>query len=85
MKIQTVFKAGNSTVVAIPKELTEELQIKPGQKVKLEKSLENEAITIKKVGSSKVSKSKHMTKEFKTWLRNVLEEDKDILDEPANR
>ena len=38
MQIQTVFKAGNSNVVAIPKDLSKELGFKSGQKVVVEKT-----------------------------------------------
>ena len=85
MRIQTVFKAGNSNVVAIPKNLSEELQIKPGQKVRVEKSSDEDAIIIRKTANSKTAKTKPITKEFKNWLDKVLEEDKEIFDELANR
>lgn len=85
MQIQTVFKAGNSNVVAIPRDLSEALQIKPGQKVKVEKSNQDDSIIIKKISNSKTAKEKLITKEFKTWLDKVLEEDKEILDELATR
>ena len=85
MQKQTVFKAGNSYVVAIPKDLSEELQIKPGQKVQVGKNHNEDAIIVRKISNTKKSKSKLITKEFKTWLDKVLEEDKEILDELANR
>lgn len=49
MQIQTVFKVGNSTVVAIPKALSRELNIQIGQKVLVDKTSGSEAITIKKL------------------------------------
>lgn len=84
MQIQTVFKAGNSNVVAIPKELTEELKIKTGQKVFVSRDSETDAIVIKKVGKKRIEK-KATLKEFKKWLKEVLREDAEILDELAVR
>ncbi|CAN5326691.1 hypothetical protein BH10PAT1_BH10PAT1_5510 [soil metagenome] len=86
MQIQTVFKAGNSnTVVSIPKSLSDELGIKTGQKVFVDKSADGDII-IKKVQpknkKSSVSKTK---KEFNKWLKNALEEDKEILNGLASR
>ena len=82
MNIQTIFKAGNSDVVAIPKQLLEELELKTGQRVVLEK-LPNEGIIIRKHSpNKKASKSKT---EFKKWLEEVLKEDAEILEELALR
>lgn len=51
----------------------------------VEKISDNEdAITIKKVSAKKVNGSAS-NKEFKKWLKNVLEEDAEILDELADR
>ncbi len=84
MQIQTVFKAGNSNVVAIPKDLSRELGIKPGQEVVVVKDQNNEAIIIKKLEKTKIKKSA-TSKEFKKWLKEVLREDAEILDELAVR
>lgn len=81
MQVQTVFKAGNSEVVALPKELG----FKKGDKVTVEKASDDEnLVTIKKV-SAKKTKNSASNAEFKRWLNNVLEEDGEILDELANR
>ncbi len=81
MKIQTIFKAGNSAVVALPKELG----FKKGDKVIVEKVADVEnLVTIKKVSAKKI-KNSASDAEFKIWLNNVLEEDGEILDELANR
>lgn len=78
--IQTIFQAGNSDVVALPKELG----FKRGEKVVVEKGSDNGVVTIKKV-SLKKSKGTVSDVEFKKWLADVLEEDAEILDELANR
>lgn len=81
MQIQTIFQAGNSDVVALPRGLG----FKRGEKVVVEKALDDEdVITIKKV-STKKAKDSASSAEFKRWLNNVLEEDAEILDELANR
>ncbi len=81
MQLQTIFQAGNSDVVALPRELG----FKKGDKVILEKVSDNEnLVTIKKV-SAKKTKNSTSDVEFKKWLDNVLVEDAEILDELANR
>lgn len=81
MQIQTVFKAGNSNVVAIPRDLSEALQIKPGQKVVLEES-GNGNILIKKLTKDKQSSA---DEKFKKWWKVFLKENAGILDELAVR
>lgn len=80
MSTQTVFRAGNSNVVAIPQELSKKLQLTVGQKVILEDNGKNE-IVIKKVTKSKLSGKK----EFERWWKAFLEENAEILDELAIR
>jgi antitoxin component of MazEF toxin-antitoxin module len=84
MQIQTVFKAGNSNVVAIPKELSQELKIKTGQKVIVAKDASGEAIVIKKVEKGKVKKLS-ADQEFKRWWKAFLKDNSEILDELATR
>lgn len=76
MSIQTIFKAGNSQVVAIPKNMP----FKTGQKVLVEKA-DEETIIIKKASSS----PKKSDTEFKKWLDIFMEENGEILDELAER
>ena len=71
--------------MAIPKDLSKELGIKPGQKVNVMKSDTEDALIVRKISQSKSAKEKSITKEFKNWIDNVLVEDKEILDELANR
>lgn len=85
MLVQKIFGAGNSDVVAIPKGLMKELGLKRGQRVALDKILDGSALVIKKVEKADNKSKSELTKEFKKWLKEVLEEDKEILDELSLR
>lgn len=76
MQIQKVFRAGNSDVVALPKEVMDRRGIKRGGKVVIEEVPELDWIVIKKVGSKKIKKG-----ELDKWLESALREDGEILDE----
>ena len=84
MQVQKVFRAGNSNVIAIPKDLSEELGIKPGQKVVVEKDPNGEGVIMRKAGKVKVHKLA-VDKEFKKWWDIFIEENAEILDELAVR
>ena len=81
MQIQTVFKAGNSNVVAIPQELNRKLNIKTGQKVVVEES-GNGNILIRKLTKEKQTST---DEKFKKWWKVFLKENAGILDELAVR
>lgn len=81
MQIQTVFKAGNSNVVAIPKELERDLGIETGQKVFVEKA-DEETFVVRKISKNKKISA---DTEFKRWWREFLKENAEILDELAVR
>ena len=83
MQTQTIFKAGNSNVVAIPKHLMKELGLKKGEKVVVEKEKNKNSIIIKKVSGGKAEKI--AKGDFKKWLDVFLQENGDILDELATR
>ena len=86
MQTQNVFKAGNSNVVAIPKHLAEELGIKPGQKVYVDKTPDGEAIIVRKVSKNKSArKLKNVSSDFKKWWEIFIKENAEILDELAVR
>lgn len=78
----TVFRAGNSEVVAIPRPLLKELGIKNGDKVELEKSPDNTAIVIKKQ-TSPIGETKKSDQEFAKWWQMFLRENGGILDDLA--
>lgn len=79
MQVQTIFKAGNSDVVALPKELG----FKKGDKVIVEKAAENEVL-VKRVTSRKTKATASRT-EFDRWLKVFIDENGEILDELAQR
>ncbi|EKD95615.1 MAG: hypothetical protein ACD_24C00421G0003 [uncultured bacterium] len=83
MQIQTVFRAGNSNVVAIPKDLSKETGIKAGQKVIVGKSSEDELV-IRKFTGKKVKKLSP-DEEFRRWWKAFLKDNAGILDELAVR
>lgn len=84
MSIQTVFKAGNSQVVAIPKELAKEVGIKPGGKVELTKSSDGESVVISKAKKPE-KKATQAKADHEKWLKTFMEENGEILDELAIR
>lgn len=84
MQTQTVFQAGNSSVVAIPKHLVKELGLKVGEKVIVSKAIDGESVVIRKVGRNKVKKLTADNK-FRRWLDTFLRENAEILDELALR
>ncbi len=77
MQVQTVFKAGNSNVVALPKDLG----FRVGDKITINKL--NGGLFIEEAVKQKPKKA--IAKEFQKWLKDVLKEDKEILDELAIR
>lgn len=79
-----MFKAGNSYVVAIPKALVEELGIRVGQKVRIQKIPDRDDLVIETKPTKKTS-PKRIEAEFKKWLDSFLEEDGKLLDELAHR
>jgi len=84
MQIQTVFKAGNSSVVAIPKEFVEEYGYQPGLRVKVVPVGEGNSLLVEKISKPKVKKtSEKVSQEFNKWLEGALKEDAQILDELA--
>ena len=86
MQTQTIFQAGNSEVVAIPKHLMKELNLKKGQKVIVDRTPGGEAIVIKKTNKTiSTTKKSATSKEFKKWLNTFMKENGEILDELAVR
>ena len=84
MQTQTIFKTGNSNVVAIPKDLSSEIGFFPGLEVVVSRIPNEESIVIRKVGKAKKTKNNNVIdKEFKSWMNGVLKEDEEILDELA--
>lgn len=82
MYTQTIYEAGNSTVVTIPKEIVRKLNLKPGSRVTVIPTDENRFV-VEKPTAIKPAKKSASEKEFKSWLAQTLEEDSEILDELA--
>lgn len=83
MQTQIIFQAGNSSVVAIPKYLMEDLNLSVGSKVVVDKADDNSVI-IKRTSPSKTKKG-YVDAAFKKWLGVFLKENGEILDELAER
>jgi antitoxin component of MazEF toxin-antitoxin module len=83
MYTQKIFQAGNSSVVAIPKELLKKLDLKPGQSIVIKADPDAARLIIEtSVPGQSVDKSAS-TKEFHDWLDIFMEENSEILDELA--
>lgn len=81
MYTQTLYEAGNSLVITIPKEIVRKQNLKPGTRVTVTPSADNR-LTIE-IPLAKPVKKAASEKEFQTWLAKTLEEDSEILDELA--
>jgi antitoxin component of MazEF toxin-antitoxin module len=79
---QRVFKAGNSGVVSIPRDLAEEYGYEYGLMVQVVPSGYGDDLIIRKVTKEKKETSK-ISSEFKKWLKSAISEDKEILNELA--
>ena len=86
MQTQTVFQAGNSLVVAIPKHVAKDLNIRKGHKVVVDKSPEGDAVMIKHADKASTQRpTTHTSREFNQWLDQFIEEDRGLLEELASR
>ena len=84
MQTQKIFQAGNSEVIAIPEHIKKDLKLKKGNNVVVERLPGEDAFIVKKVTKSKLNKSA-VGNEFSKWLKNVITEDEQILNELAIR
>ena len=69
MQTQTIFKAGNSEVIAIPKEIRKQMNLKKGSKVVLEVAADGKTLIVSKAGRGK--KVSSVTHEFIKTLERV--------------
>jgi antitoxin component of MazEF toxin-antitoxin module len=83
MQTQTIFRAGNSNVIAIPSYILDDSNFKAGHKITLDKVDEN-TMVIKTITPSKQKKITADTA-FKKWLDVFMKENGEILDELAER
>ena len=81
MQTQTIFKAGNSNVIAIPSYILEDSNFKAGNKITVSK-VDEDTMVIK---TTVPSKSKKIAADvaFKKWLEVFMKENGEILDELA--
>ncbi|KKS87893.1 MAG: hypothetical protein UV63_C0049G0002 [Microgenomates group bacterium GW2011_GWC1_43_11] len=82
--IQSIFQVGNSNVVSIPSRLLQEIGMKKGQKVTVDRIPDTDAIIVRPV-TKKQTVALSETKEFQQWLDSFLKEDGQLLDELADR
>lgn len=80
MFTQKLYKTGNSVAVTIPKQLLEELNLKEGSEVMIEKEGENIALISK---NSKLASD--VTPEFMKMVDEFIDKNEDVLKELANR
>lgn len=84
MYIQKIFKAGNSDVVAIPKDIITSSGIKFGTKVSVD-SPQKGVVVIRSQAKSKIKQSKTSQAEFDQWLNQFMDENGGVLDDLATR
>lgn len=74
MDTQTIFRAGNSNVVAIPKHILREVGFKTGQKVVVQPTDDGVVIKKAKINNKSMVKSysSKITPEFQAWMDGFL-------------
>lgn len=77
----TVFRAGNSDVVALNPVLKQKYGIKTGSKI-VQEDL-GDGISIKPAKSKEKRASKGVKSEFNNWLQDALKEDAGLLEDLA--
>lgn len=83
MQVQTVFKAGNSDVVAIPPEVKKKTGLKTGSSIMVDVASDGKTVVICEV-DSKRNKS-FITPNFLNWLDGFNKEYGSALQELANK
>lgn len=83
MYTQKIFQAGNSSVVAIPKELLKKLDLKSGQSVVIKADPDAVRLIIETSVPTQPVNKPASAKEFQDWLDIFMKENSDILDELA--
>lgn len=79
----TIFQAGNSAAITIPRDLLKEMGLKVGQKVVAEKAPDARKFVVSPV--EKTTLATGVSLEFKKWLTGFLAEDGKLLDELGDR
>lgn len=83
MYTQKIFQAGNSLVVAIPKDLQKKLGFKLGSSVAVKSSPDDTQLVIEKPTFIKQAQKDMSQKAHQEWLKVFMDENSEILDELA--
>lgn len=84
--VQKIVSIGNSEGIILPAAIRKQMGIKKGSRINIELIPGKDAVILQKADKEKIiGHSKGIDKEFKKWLKQVLEEDAEILDELAVR
>lgn len=83
MQTQTVFRAGNSEVVAIPPEVKKKTGVKIGSKITVGVATDGKTIVINQVGSK--SGDSVLMPEFYSWLKEFNKKYGSALEELARK
>lgn len=84
MATQTIFQAGNSPVVSIPKDLFKKLNLKIGQTVTVSKLKDSNDLIIHTSPQTEDKKTP-VTKEFREWMNKFVDDEKELLVELSHR
>lgn len=86
MFTQKLYRNGNSVAVTIPKQLLEQLNLKEGSEVWLEKTTDSNALVISDKKKTKEAKTRiSITPEFMKWLEGFNKQYGAALKELAKR
>ncbi len=79
--IQKIIKVGNSAAITVSKDFLTKVGLRIGQEVSVETEGEIGMIVIK---SKEKDSEKTISPEFKTWLSDFMEKNKELLKKLAN-
>lgn len=86
---QTVIQIGNSQGMVIPSSVRQALGFDKGEKLEIQLTDDRNSMIVSKATTSSVASgpktNKSISKEFKQWLADTLDEDAEVLDELAER
>jgi len=81
MYTQSLIKVGNSKAVVIPKDILNNLSWRSDSKININRV--NDQVVLSVSDSPTISTQGQDKQEFKQWLAETLDEDREILDELA--
>ncbi len=83
MQLQTIFKAGNSDVVALPLEVKKRTGLKTGSNIVVDVASDGKTVVISEVGSKR--NNSFITPNFLNWLDGFNRQYSSALQELANK